>query len=76
MADPIFPYPPRHSMFWDDHQYTYDEAKALYEQGTVPHSRPVNLEANGGQPRTKPPERSMMWHDEQLKQEPLEPKTR
>lgn len=75
MADTNFPYPPRHSMFWDDHQYTYDEAKALYEQGTVPHSRPVNLEANGGQPRTKPPEHSMMWHDEKLKQEPLEPKT-
>ncbi|WP_144409056.1 toxin VasX [Photobacterium halotolerans] len=75
MADSNFPFPPRHSMYWEDHPYTYDEAKALYEQGTVPHHHPVDMETNGGQPRTQPPERSMMWQDEKLKQEPLEPKT-
>ncbi|KDM93296.1 toxin VasX [Photobacterium galatheae] len=66
MADDNFPYPPEHSMYWEDNQFTYEQAKALYEQGEVPFSHSHDLNANGGEALTQPPKNSMMWEDEKV----------
>lgn len=64
------PLPPKTSMLWNDHPYTYEEAVAVYERDGSLSSLTETSTAPSNDIAGSPPERSMFWEGETKKIDP------
>ena len=67
------PLPPKTSMLWNDHPYTYEEAVAAYERDGSLSSLTETSTAPSNDIAGSPPERSMFWEGETKKIDPPPP---
>ncbi|MFN3015857.1 T6SS effector BTH_I2691 family protein [Vibrio coralliilyticus] len=67
------PLPPKTSMLWNDHPYTYEEAVSVYEQDGSLSSLTEVSTAPSNDIAGSPPESSMFWEGETKKIDPPPP---